>query len=199
MKCPKVSPVIKNRSIVIFTFHPGENCYGICRVQASVVGNLNVTGIATRELIRAFRMSIRAWCELYIAWYSRRVVVGADITCSVSPMEWIQSSRNRKFVCQQRRPKNSLMKPISRGLFQEQFAILRTVPSNIEVCLRTLWHYAEKEDLSKGYWNSKRNLGVTTHMEIFYKMELNYFEKCAVTPNFLDGFQQLLLWSSFPT
>ena len=30
-------------------------------------------------------------------------------------------------------------------------------------CLCAVYDYAEKADLSKGYWNPKRKVGVTTH------------------------------------
>ena len=43
--------IIKDRSLIVFAIHPGENCYRISCVQASVVGYLDVTGRATRELI----------------------------------------------------------------------------------------------------------------------------------------------------
>ena len=38
---------------------------------------------------------------------------------------------------------------------------LRTVLTNTEVFLLGLYDYAGKADLSKGYWNPKRKLGVT--------------------------------------
>ena len=41
---------------------------------------------------------------------------------------------------------------------------------NTKVCLRSLLLSVGKADLSKGYWNSKRKLGVTTHfLEIIKK------------------------------
>ena len=40
---------------------------------------------------------------------------------------------------------------------------VRMVPTNTEVFLRGLYDYARKADLSKGYGNPKRKLGVTTH------------------------------------
>ena len=73
--------------------------------------------------------------------------------------------------------------------------------------------YAGKVDLSKGYWNPKRKLGVTTHFSeiikqqvpkksqnikqcvaFFPKLKLNYL---MVTPNFLLGYQEHLLSSAF--
>ena len=40
---------------------------------------------------------------------------------------------------------------------------LRTVPTEIEVfCV--VYKYVGKADLSKGYWNPKRKLGVTSHV-----------------------------------
>ena len=39
---------------------------------------------------------------------------------------------------------------------------LRTVPTNAEVFLHSLLLYG-KADLSKGHWNPKRKLGVTTY------------------------------------
>ena len=38
-----------------------------------------------------------------------------------------------------------------------------------------IYDYAEKADLSKGYWNPKRKLGVTTHFLEIIKQQL--FEK----------------------
>ena len=77
--------------------------------------------------------------------------------------------------------------------------------------------YGEKADLTKGYWNSKRKMWVTTHfLEIIkqpyflkrvkiQRMYGNFFanlipiisEKCVVNPNFLFGFRYLLLRSAF--
>ena len=42
-------------------------------------------------------------------------------------------------------------------------SVLRTVPTNKEVFC-AVYVYAGKADLSKGYWNPKRKLGVTTHL-----------------------------------
>jgi len=70
------------------------------------------------------------------------------------------------------------------------------------------YDYGEKVDLSKGYWNPKRKMWVTTHFSeiinqpqfqkrvTIQRMYGNFFpnlssiisEKCAVTPNFLFGF-----------
>jgi len=70
------------------------------------------------------------------------------------------------------------------------------------------YDYGEKVDLSKGYWNPKRKMWVTTHFSEIIKqydskkslkiqrMYANFFpnltsiisEKCVVTPNFLFGF-----------
>ena len=40
--------------------------------------------------------------------------------------------------------------------------LLRTVPANTEAFLRSILRCG-KADLSNGYWNPKRKLGVTTH------------------------------------
>jgi len=74
----------------------------------------------------------------------------------------------------------------------------------------------EKSDLSKGYQNPKRKLGVTTHfsekIELKFGKKLPYIrtlalfwnygsiiisEKCVVTHIFLFGFQSPLLRSTF--
>ena len=51
------------------------------------------------------------------------------------------------------------------------YNILRTVPTDIEV----LYDYAGKADLSKGYWNPKTKLGLTTHFSEIIKQQ--YFQK----------------------
>ena len=104
--CPnpdvKSPSVVKDRSLIIFSVHPRKYCYRISRVQASgCIGKLYVTGRATRELVRALWMPVRTWCKVNITWYSRWVFVGADITCPVSAIEWIQANRNWKIVCRE--------------------------------------------------------------------------------------------------
>ena len=101
---PKVkSPgVVKNGTFMIFSVHPGKNCYRISRVQASVIEKLYVTSKATGELVRALWIPVRTWCEVNITWYSRWVFVGADITCPVSAIEWMQGNRNWKIVCKEK-------------------------------------------------------------------------------------------------
>ena len=48
---------------------------------------------------------------------------------------------------------------------------LRTVPTNTEVfCV--VYDYVGKADFSKGYWNPKRKLGVTTHLSEIIKQQL---------------------------
>ena len=52
------------------------------------------------------------------------------------------------------------------------WASLRTVPTNTEVFLCGLiYDYAGKAGLSKGYWNPKRKLGVTTHFSEIIKQQ----------------------------
>lgn len=54
---------------------------------------------------------------------------------------------------------------------------LRTVPTNTEVFLRSLW----KADLSKGYWNPKKKIGGNhTFLEIIllFLKRNNNSEKC---------------------
>ena len=53
------------------------------------------------RLVRACWIPIRTWCEANITWYSRWVFLGADITCPVSAIEWIQGNRNWK-ICKER-------------------------------------------------------------------------------------------------
>ena len=80
-----------------------------------------------------------------------------------------------------------------------------------------VYDYMEKADLSKGYQNPKRKLGVTTHfseiIELKFRKKLPYIlcilalfwnygclinsEKCVVTDIFLFGFQSPLLRSTF--
>ena len=48
---------------------------------------------------------------------------------------------------------------------------LRTVPTNTEVFF-VVYDYAGKADLSKGYRNPKRKLGVTTHFLKIIKLQL---------------------------
>ena len=93
VKSPSSYPVIKDWTSVLI-FHPHEKCYGMPGVQTSVIGYLDVTGRASRETIRALCTPVRAWFKMYIAWYSRRIFVGADITCPVSAIEWVQGNRN---------------------------------------------------------------------------------------------------------
>ena len=62
------------------------------------------------------------------------------------------------------------------------------VPTDTEVFLPS-YDYVEKADFSKGYWNPKRKLGITTHSleiinqnnktmyGIFPKLQLNYLWK----------------------
>ena len=76
-----------------------------------------------------------------------------------------------------------------------------------------------KEDLSKGYWNPKKEIGgqafFRDHNLIFKLAKnaircyvfwsflglflVNCFRKCVVTPSFRFGFQKPLLGSVFPT
>jgi len=46
---------------------------------------------------------------------------------------------------------------------------LRTVPPNTDVFLLRLYDYGEKVDLSKGDWNPKRKMWVTTHFSKIIK------------------------------
>ena len=48
------------------------------------------------------------------------------------------------------------------------FLALRTVPTIIQKYCCAVYDYAVKADLSKGYWNSKRKLGVTTLFFFFF-------------------------------
>ena len=74
--------------------------------------------------------------------------------------------------------------------------------------------YAGNVDLNKCYWNSERKLGVTTQDNSWiisvksFKIESNVWrsfsnwsliisQKCMATPNFLFGFQEYLLRSTF--
>ena len=77
-----------------------------------------------------------------------------------------------------------------------------------------LYHYAEKEDLSKGFWNPKIKLDVTTHISEIIELQFGqkmpcivlYFkafsnncclkisETCVVNPSFLFGSQQPLFF-----
>jgi len=57
------------------------------------------------------------------------------------------------------------------------------------------YDYGEKEDLTKGYWDPKRKMRVTTHFSeiimygnFFPNLSTIISEKCMVTPNFLYGF-----------
>ena len=51
------------------------------------------------------------------------------------------------------------------------FCYLRTVPTNTEV-FYAVYDYVGKADLSKGYWNPKRKLGVTMHCLEIIKQQL---------------------------
>jgi len=52
------------------------------------------------------------------------------------------------------------------------------LPANTEQCFCAVYGYVEKADLSKGYQNPKRKLGVTTHfseiIEIKFGKKLPY-------------------------
>ena len=90
---------------------------------------------------------------------------------------------------------------------------LRTVSANTVLSIFcVVYDYAGKADLSKGFWNPKRKLGVTTHVSeiikqqqykamycIFFHIEANLLslKKYMVTPNFLFGYQEHLLSSTF--
>ena len=85
---------------------------------------------------------------------------------------------------------------------------LRNLPPNTTIFLH-VYDYVEKADLSKGYQNPKRKLGVTVHFseisELKFGKKLLYIlciltlfwnngcliisEKCVVTHIFLFGFQ----------
>ena len=52
------------------------------------------------------------------------------------------------------------------------FIFLRMVPINTEVFL-CVYDHAGKADLSKGYWNPERKLGVATHFSEIIKQ--HYF------------------------
>ena len=52
---------------------------------------------------------------------------------------------------------------------------LRTVPTNNRSIFARFMNYAGKADLSKGYWNPKRKLRVTTHFSDIIKEQ--YFQK----------------------
>ena len=59
---------------------------------------------------------------------------------------------------------------------EQTYFMLRTVPSNIQVFLRT-YGYVKKTDISKNYWNLKCKLGVNTHfLEKFLEQS---FQKAA--------------------
>ena len=73
--------VMKDWTPIVFPLYHSQDCYWISCVQTSVVWKLNVTCGATIELVRALRMSIRAWGEVYIVCYSRWVFVCTDVTC----------------------------------------------------------------------------------------------------------------------
>ena len=73
--------VMKDWTPIIFPLYHSQDCYWISCVQTFVVWKLNVTCGATIELVRALRMSIRAWGEVYIVCYSRWVFVYTDVTC----------------------------------------------------------------------------------------------------------------------
>ena len=79
-----ISPsVMKDWTPIVFPVYHSQDCYWISCVQTSLVWKLNVTCGATIELVRAFRMSIRAWSEVHIVCYSRWVFVCTDVTCPV--------------------------------------------------------------------------------------------------------------------
>ena len=73
--------VMKDWTPIVFPLYHSQDCYWISCVKTSVVWKLNVTCGATIELVRALRMSIRAWGEVYIVCYSRWVFVCTDVTC----------------------------------------------------------------------------------------------------------------------
>jgi len=52
----------------------------------------------------------------------------------------------------------------------------------------TVYDYEENADVSKGYQNPKRKLGVTMHFSEIIEL------KCVVTNIFLFRFQQILIW-----
>ena len=88
---------------------------------------------------------------------------------------------------------------------------------------RAVYNCAGKADLSKGYSNPKRKLGVATHFSeinkgnyyfkkavkhkavchwhFFFQIEafIIISEKCIATPNFLFGYQKNYLSSAFST
>ena len=100
VKSPDIRSEVNNRSIIIFLVKPGKNCNGISCVQASIVGYLDVTGRATRKLVRALWMSKGAWCKVYVIWFSRWIFVRTDVVCQMLSIEWIKGRRNWKIVCQ---------------------------------------------------------------------------------------------------
>ena len=56
----------------------------------------------------------------------------------------------------------------------QAIAYLRMVPTNMKVFCTT-HGYMGKEDLNMGYWNLKRNLGVTMHFSELMKKNGNLY------------------------